>query len=199
MPTRQHVYLSMSDGVRLAASLYVPDGDGPVARRARGAPLPQGRRHRRRTGPSTSGSRPPATWCAASTCAAPDRPEGIAEDEYPADRTHRPDDGDRLARHAGVVDRQRRHVRHELLRIQLDPARDRTSAGAEGDHPHLRHRRPLRRRRPLHGRRGEAARPGRLPVLHDRVERAAARPGASTARAGARSGSGACAAASRGS
>ena len=29
MPTRQHVYISMRDGVRLAASLYIPDGDGP--------------------------------------------------------------------------------------------------------------------------------------------------------------------------
>ena len=29
MPTKQLVFISMRDGVRLAASLYVPDGDGP--------------------------------------------------------------------------------------------------------------------------------------------------------------------------
>ena len=42
----------------------------------------------------------------------------------PGGRAHRHADRDRLARDPGVVDRQRRHVRDELLRVQLDPARD---------------------------------------------------------------------------
>ena len=48
MTTREHVSIEMADGVRLAATLYVPEGgDGsrrPLAGRARGAPLSQGRR-----------------------------------------------------------------------------------------------------------------------------------------------------------
>jgi hypothetical protein len=74
MPTKQHITITTADGIHLAASLFVPDGDGPwpaILRRS----LPQGRR-RRRTDPSTSGWRRPDTWSAGWTCAAPARPRG---------------------------------------------------------------------------------------------------------------------------
>ncbi len=71
--TKEHVFIPMADGVRLAATLYLPGGRRSVARGARGAPLPQGRHHRVATGPSTCVSPRPATCCAASTCAAPAR------------------------------------------------------------------------------------------------------------------------------
>ncbi len=99
---------------------------------------------------------------------------GHRDRRVPRCRAHGPHERDRLAGHAGVVDGGRGHVRHELQRIQLDPARDGAAPGAARDHPHLRHRRPLRRRRPLLRGRPEAARPDRLPHVHDRDERAAA-------------------------
>ena len=125
--------------------------------------------------------------------------EGIATDEYPADRTHGPDDGDRLARDPGVVERRGGHVRHLVLGVQLDPAGHGATARAEGDHPDLRHRRSLRGRRALLRRRPQTARPGRLPHLHGGDERPAARARRSTATAGARNGSGVSPTPSRGS
>ena len=48
---------------------------------------------------------------------------GDATDEYPAARAGRPGRGDRLAGRAGVVRRQRRHVGHVVLRLQLAAGR----------------------------------------------------------------------------
>ena len=56
----------MSDGVRLAASLYVPDGDGPWPAVLEALPYRKDdvtAAYRR----NTSGSPPPATSCVAST------------------------------------------------------------------------------------------------------------------------------------
>ena len=89
--------IPMADGVRLAASLYLPDGDGPWPAVLEALPY--------RKDDDTASYRPEyerlaaaATWCAAWTCEAPARREGVAEDEYPAveqtDLLH----GDRLAR-----------------------------------------------------------------------------------------------------
>ena len=113
---------------------------------------------------------------------------GDATDEYPRGRAGRPGRGDRLAGRAGLVQRQRRHVRHVVLRLQLAADRLRAAAGAEGDLRDLRQRRPLDRRRALARRRAEAGRPRRLLPLHDADVRAAARAGGVGRRAGARSG-----------
>ena len=83
-------------------------------------------------------------------------------------RRHLP--GDRLARRAGVVERARRHVRHVVVGLQLAPGRLPRPARARRDRPDLRVGRPLHRRRPLHGRCREGARPDRLAALHGRVE-----------------------------
>ncbi len=51
-----------------------------------------------------------------------------------------------------VLERQGRHVRDLLGRLQLDPHGDAQPAGAQGDHRRGRHRRSLPGRRALHGR-----------------------------------------------
>ena len=132
----------------------------------------------RRTPPATSVLRDrTGTPCAGSTCAAPGRRRATPLDEYPPDGAARPGRGDRLAGRAGVVRRQRRHVRHVVLRLQLPPDRLRAAPGAQGDLRDLRHRRPLDRRRALARRRAAAGRPRRLLPLHDADVRAAARAG----------------------
>ena len=145
---------------------------------ARGAALPQGRPHvvvRRR---ATSG-------CATSTAYAVCRLDlrgtgssaGDATDEYPdAEQRDLPTVIAWLAEQ-DVVRRQRRHVRHVVLRLQLAADRLRAAAGAQGDLRDLRHRRPLDRRRALARRRAAAGRPRRLLPLHDADVRAAAGAG----------------------
>ena len=108
----------------------------------------------------------------------------------PARGAARPGRGDRVAGPAGVVQRQRRHVRHVVLRLQLAAAGVRAAAGAQGDLRDLRHRRPVDRRRALARWRAAAGRPGRLQPLHDADVRAAARARRSGARAGRSSGGG---------
>ncbi len=83
MPTRQHVYLSMRDGIRLAASLYLPDGDGPWPAVLEALPY--------RKDDVTASYRPEYERLAAAgyvVCRVDLRgtgsSEGIAEDEYPA-------------------------------------------------------------------------------------------------------------------
>ena len=73
--------------------------------------------------------------------------------------------------------RQRRHVRHVVLRLQLAADRVRAAAGAQGGLRDLRQRRPLDRRRALARRRAAAGRPRRLLPLHDADVRAAAGAG----------------------
>ena len=74
----------MSDGVELAATLYLPDTADAAAVPAGGAALPQGRpdvvvRRRPTSGCATSTGTP----CAGSTCAAPGRRAATPLDEYP--------------------------------------------------------------------------------------------------------------------
>ncbi len=83
MPSKQHVFISMRDGVRLAASLYVPDGDGPWPAVLEALPY--------RKDDVTSSYRPEYERIAAAgyvVCRVDLRgtgsSEGIAEDEYPA-------------------------------------------------------------------------------------------------------------------
>ena len=55
---------------------------------------------------------------------------GDATDEYPPPRAARPGRGHRLAGRAGLVRRQRRHVRHVVLRLQLPADGLRAAAGS---------------------------------------------------------------------
>ncbi len=103
---------------------------------------------------------------------------GIDHRRVPRRRAARPAHGDRVAGRTAVVDRPGRHVRHVVLGVQLaaDGRRGRARRTRRG-RGHLRHRRPLHRRRPLLRRRAAGDRPHRLPALHDRHERPAARAG----------------------
>ena len=83
---------------------------------------------------------------------------------------------DRVARRAGVVERQRGDVRHVVLRLQLAPGRRAPPAGVEGDHPDLRDRPAIHRRRPLRRRSAARHRLPRLPRVHGRLDRASAGP-----------------------
>jgi putative CocE/NonD family hydrolase len=83
MTTRQHEFIAMSDGVRLAASLYVPDGDGPWPAVLEALPY--------RKDDDTAGYQVEYERLAAAgyvVCRVDLRgtgsSEGIAEDEYPA-------------------------------------------------------------------------------------------------------------------
>jgi uncharacterized protein len=83
MPSTQHVFIPMRDGVRLAASLYVPDGDGPWPAVLEALPY--------RKDDVTSTYRPEYERIAAAgyvVCRVDLRgtgsSEGIAEDEYPS-------------------------------------------------------------------------------------------------------------------
>jgi hypothetical protein len=83
MPTKQHAFISMGDGVRLAASLFVPDGDGPWPAVLEALPY--------RKDDVTSSYRPEYERIAGAgyvVCRVDLRgtgsSEGIAEDEYPA-------------------------------------------------------------------------------------------------------------------
>ena len=149
----QEVRIPMKDGVTLAADLWRPDeGTGPYPvlleylpyRKTR---VPRGSFHLydyfvrhgyvvarvdiRGTGNS----------------------EGTADSlRVQRDRAARRRGGHRVAGGPALLQRQRRHVRHLVGRLQLDPHGDAQPAGAEGDHRRRRDRRPVPRRRALHGR-----------------------------------------------
>ena len=74
---------------------------------------------------------------------------GRRDRRVPTRRADGPRRGHRLAGRPGLVRRQRRHVRHVVLRLQRAPDRLRAAAGAEGDLRDLRQRRPVERRRAL--------------------------------------------------
>ena len=178
MATEREVRIPMADGVELAATLYLPDDDrGPqpcllealpyrkddltssyaesyrqAARRVRVRRVP-GRRPRHRL--------------------VVRRPHG----RVPGGRAVRPGRGDRVAGRPGLVRRQRRHVGHVVLRLQLAADRRRAAAGAQGRLRDLLERRPLDRRRALARRRAAAGRPRRLRPLHDADDGAAAGAG----------------------
>ena len=167
----------MADGVELAATLYLPPpGSGPQPCLLEALPYRKDDLTvvvRRRV--PGAARRPTATrW--------PARPArhrlvgGRRHRRVPARGAARPGRRDRLARRPGVVRRQRRHVRHVVLRVQLAADRLRAPAGAQGDLRDLRHRRPLHRRRALRRWRAAAGRPRRLLPLHDADVRAAPVP-----------------------
>ena len=145
-----------------------------MAGRARGPALPQGRHHRA-LAQRVSAPRRGRLRALPRRRARHRLERGRRDRRVPARRAHRHGHGDRLARDPAVVARHRGDVRVLVLGVQQHPDRDGSPARAESDHPDLRERRPLRRRRALPRRRREAARPDRLPELHGREQRAAAR------------------------
>ena len=144
---------------------------------ARGTPLPQGRPDfvvlrelpaaQRRVRVRRLPGRPPRHRLVGRR---PDR-------RVPRGRAVRPGRGDRLAGRPALVRRQRRHVGHVVLRLQLAADRRRAAAGAQGGLRDLLQRRPLDRRRALARRGAPAGRPRRLRPLHDADDGAPARAG----------------------
>ncbi len=180
------VWITMTDGVRLAATLYLPDGDGPFAGAPRGAAVPQGRPHGvvpRLVRPVRRRGR------LRGLPARPARHRLVGRDgdrRVPRRRARRPARRHRVAGDAAVVERAGRDVRHVVLRVQLAAHGGRGRAGARSGRRDVRHRRPLHRRRPLPRRRAAGDRPHRLRALHGADERAAAGAGAVGRRVGGR-------------
>ena len=180
------VSITMADGVRLAATLYLPRRRRSVRRPARGAALPQGRPHgvvprfvraiRRRGRVRGVPARPARHGLVG----------GYGDRRVPGRGTFRPPRRDRMAGDAGVVERAGRDVRDVVFRVQLAAHGCRGGARAWCGRRHVRHRRPLHRRRPLPRRRAARDRSDRLRALHGADERAAAGAGAVGRRLGGR-------------
>ncbi len=148
-----HQWITLSDGVRLQLP-HLAAGrrrDRPRAGHPRGEPLPPHRRWAARLGdlPLLGGLRlrlRPRRPARHRRFRGPDRRR---VQRAGAARRLR---GDRLARRAALVHRQRGHDRHLLDRLQQPPGGGSASAGPQGGrHSHV-DRRPLRRRRALQGR-----------------------------------------------
>ena len=163
----------MSDGVRLAADLYLPDGAGPFAALLEALPY--------RKDDLTASYRPEYRRLVAEGRFAvvqgrPPRHRLVRRGRHgrvPPVGAARPGGGHRLAGGAAVVQRPRRHVRHQLLGLQLHPDGLRAATRSRRHLRHLRHGRPVHRRRALHGRSAAGRRPRRLLPLHDADERPA--------------------------
>ena len=167
----------MADGVRLAVSLVLPDGDGPFAVAARGPALPQGRPHRRLP-PGV-----PAAGRRGGLRGLPGRPAGDRLVGAATRPTSTPtiEQQDLAEVIAWLAAQPWSNGRVGMFGTSYSgfnshPDGLRAAAGAPRHLRHLRHRRPLHRRRPLHGRRAAGHRPRRLLPLHDADERAAAGP-----------------------
>ncbi len=171
-------WLTMADGVRLSATLYLPGRAGPDAADpvpARGVALPQGRPHLvvpagvRRAARHLRVRRVPGLDVRGTGSSA-----GDVVDEYP------PQEQEDLAEVIAWLAEQPwcsgavGHVRHVVQRVQLAADGRRAPPGPEGGLRDLRLGRPVHRRRALHRRPAEVARPGRLLPLHDADERAPA-------------------------
>ena len=138
----------MADGVRLAATLYLPDGEGPWPALLEALPYRKDDLTAVATGRSTTGS---PTSSATLVCRLDVRgtgsSDGVPVDEYT--RQEHADIGEVIAwlAIAGLVERQRRDVRHVVVRLQLAAGRDAPSAGAA--------RRSVRSSRPTIGTRDD--------------------------------------------
>ncbi len=124
------VWIPMSDGASLSARLYVPEGDDrpwpvllealPYRKDDLTASYASEYRRLRDEGRFAVGARRPPRHR---------RVGGPRDRRVPARGADRPARGDRVARRAAVVERQRRHVRHLVLGLQLAAARGRAAAG----------------------------------------------------------------------
>ena len=184
---QRHAWITMEDGTRLAARLFLPDAlPAPVVLDA----LPY-----RMDDLTASYASEYERLCEEggfAVCRLDLRgtgsSEGIALDEY-----HAQEQADICEVIAWLAEQdwshgRGRHVRHVVGGLQLAPGRDGAPARAARDRPDLRLRRPLHRRRPLHGRRPQGDRPRRLGALHGGVQRRSRPCRPCTATAGARSG-----------
>ena len=129
-------WIPLSDGVRLAARLWLPD-ERPAAALLEALPY-------RMDDLTASYSSEYERLCREGGFAVArvdlrgtGSSEGLATDEYPPQEQADLVEVDRLARRAGLVHGPGRHVRHVVLRVQLDPARDRAAARARRDLRHL--------------------------------------------------------------
>ncbi len=160
-------FLEMDDGVRIALTLHFPDTPPPWP------VVFEARPYRKDDfSDATAIYRRLCDEGGLAVCRADVRgtgsSEGVAEDEYTARELPGPRRDDRVARRAGLVERQRGDVRHVVLGLQLAPGGRAPPARAEGDHPDLRDRPTLHRRRPLRRRRAARDRLPRLPGVHGR-------------------------------
>ena len=177
MPEVRHAFVPMPDGVRLHATLYVPEGEGPWPAILEVLPY--------RKDDLTASYRPDYVRLAEHgyvVCRADVRgtgtSEGVSTDEYSHEER-----ADLVALIGWLATQDWSSGSVGMYGTSYSGfnsihARHGAAAGAEGDHPDLRDRRPLRRRRPLLRRRAEGARPHRLPLVHGGDERAAAGAGA---------------------
>ena len=146
------LWITLADGTRIAATAVAPDD------RRQSAGVVEMVPYRRRDGtvfrdmdmhPYLAGH---GIAAAVSTSAAPAiRMASCATNICRGSRKTRARSSP--ACHAGLVQRQCRHDRHFLGRVQCPAGRGAPAAGAEGHHHPVLDRRPLCRRRPLHGRR----------------------------------------------
>ena len=186
----RRAWITVADGTRLAARLWLPGrapGAGRCSRRC-----PTGwTTSPRRTRPSTSGSAEEGGF---AVCRLDIRgtgsSEGIATDEYTAE-----EHDDICEVIAWLAAQEWSNGRVGMYGTSWSGFNSlqvacRAPACARRDRADLRVRRPLHRRRPLHGRRAEGGRPRRLGALHGRAATPSPRCPPSSATAGARSGRG---------
>ena len=168
-------WIPLSDGTRLAARLWLPEGAGRVPVILEYLPY-------RLSDGTQAGDHQQMGWFAGHgyACARVDiRGTGNSGRDHRgrvlrAGATRRPR-GHRVARGAGVVRRQGRHGGHVVERLQRPPARGAHAAGAARRDQHLRQRRPLLGRRALPRRPRDPDGHGPVGELHALLERAAAR------------------------
>ncbi len=181
-------WITLSDGTRLAARLWLPEGAGRVPAILEYLPY-------RLSDGTQAGDHQQMAWFAGHGygCARVDiRGTGNSGRDHrgrilragAAGRAR----GDRLAGRAALVRRARRHGRDVVERLQRAAARSAHAAGARRGHQHLRERRPLRRRRALPRRARDPDGHGPVGQLHAVVERAPARSGDRGRRLARRSG-----------
>ena len=173
---QRRAFVTVADGTRLAARLWLPDAlPAPVVLEA----LPY--RMDDLTATYASEYERLCEEGGLAVCRLDIRgtgsSAGIATDEYSAQEHG--DIGEVIAWLAKQEWSNGRvgHVRHLLVGLQQPAGRVRATARARRDRPHLRLGRPLHGRRALHGRGAEGRRPRRLGALHGRLQRPSARPG----------------------
>ena len=150
----ENLYIPLSDGVRVAAKIWLPEDaeQNPVPAILEMIP------YRKRDGTIYRDVRM-HPWIAAQgyACVRVDirgsgESEGLLAGRISPARAAGWGRDHRLAVAPELVQRHRRHDRHLLGRLQRPAGRRPEAAGAQGHHHPLLDRRPLRRRYPLHGR-----------------------------------------------
>ena len=192
MPVRieEHIWITLSDGCRLGARLWLPD----TAPRVRVPAILEYIPYRKRDGTRARDDPMHGYFAEHGYAAVRVDMRGSGEsDGHLADEYLRQEQDDALeviawiARPA-LVHGRRRHAGQVVGRLQRAAGRRPPPAGAEGDHHDLLHRQPLHRRHPLHGRL-RAQRQSLVGQHHARLPEPAARSGHRRGRTGASAGS----------